>query len=187
MRVNKYLIGMLTVLILASLACGITDTLISKATGGNDNYQTVTTLWSDVPQMDGLTPSTLDMPPFVKLAVRFVLGNLGRLNGQGQDQTTGNINWIAFTTAKTPQDVQNFYTNDLMVSNGWDSSTDSPCLSGSQQGTSQVGVMCAFTKTQNGNSVQLGIITVQDDKTKQTTVFYLRLEEAATPVPAATP
>lgn len=186
MKVNKYLVGLLTVLILASLACGLTDTVISKATGGNDNFQTASSLWSDVPPMDGLTASTLDMPPFVKLTIRLILGNLGRLNPQGQDQSTGTINWIAFTTDKTPQDVQNFYTNALMTANGWDSNADAPCFSGSQQGAAQVGVICVFAKTQNSNNVQLAILTVEDEKTKQTTVFYLRLEETATPVPAAT-
>ena len=187
MRVNKSLVGLLTLLILASMACGLTD-VISQATGGNDNFQTVSSLWSDVPPMDGLTPSQMgDMPAFVKLAMRLILGNLGRLNPQGQDQSTGMIDWIVFTTDKSPQDVQNFYTKDLMTTNGWDSNADTPCLSGSQQGAAQVGVICVFTKNQNGNNVQLAIITAQDEQTKQTNVFYLRLEETGTPVPAATP
>jgi hypothetical protein len=187
MRVNKSLVGLLTLLILASMACGLTDTVINQATGGNNNFQTVSSLWSDVPPMDGLTPSQMDnMPAFVKLAMRLILGNLGRLNPQGQDQSTGMIDWIAFTTDKSPQDVQNFYTNDLMTTSGWDSNADAPCISGSQQGAAQVGVICVFAKTQNSSSVQLAILTAQDEKTKQTTVFYLRLEETATPVPAPT-
>ena len=55
MRVNKYGFGLITFLILASIACGMIDTVVNKATGGSDNFQTVSSLWSDVPQMDGLT------------------------------------------------------------------------------------------------------------------------------------
>jgi hypothetical protein len=187
MKANKYLVGMSALCMLASLACGLSDNLINKAIGGDGNMQTVSSLWSDVPPMDGLQHSEMeDMPPFVKLALRLVLGNLGRLNGAGEDQTTGNIDWIAFTTDKSPQDVQNFYTNDLMTSNGWDSNESSPCISGSDQGTTEVGVVCVFGKSQTSPNVQLAIITAQDPQTKQTTVFYLRLEESATPVPAAT-
>jgi len=185
MRVNKYGIGLIALLILASVACGMIDTIVNKAAGGSDNFQTVSSLWSDVPQMDGLTLSEMEnMPAFVKLAMRLILGNLGRLNPEGQDQSTGMIDWIVFTTDKSPQDVQNFYTNDLMTANGWDSNTETPCLSGSEQGAAQVGVICVFAKNQESKNVQLAILTVQDDKTKQTNVFYLRLEETGTPVPA---
>jgi hypothetical protein len=187
MRANKYLVGFLSLLIVTSLACGMTDTMVNKATGGNENFQTVSSLWSDVPAMDGLTLSQLDnIPPLVKVALRLVIGNMGRLNSQEQDQSTGMIDWIVFTTDKTPQDVQNFYTNDLMTTNGWDSNTDSPCISGSAQGAAQVGVVCVFAKTQDAKNTQLAILTVEDEKTKQTNVFYLRLEETATPVPAPT-
>ncbi len=185
MKSKKYLIGLFVLLILTSLACGMLDTVVNKATGG-DNLQTVTSLWSDVPQMDGLEPSQIDMPPFVKLAVRLVIGNMGKLNPEGQDQTTGTINWIVFTSSKTPEDVQNYYTNDLMKSNGWDSSEGSPCVSGSTQGAAQVGVICAFTKTQDGKNVQLAILTAEDEQSKKNNVFFLRLEENATPVPAPT-
>ena len=188
MRANKYVIGLIALLILASISCGLTDNLVNKATGGNENFQTVSSLWSDVPQMDGFGPSGLEnVPPFVKLALQLVIGNLGRLNGQGQDQTTGNIDWIAFTTAKTPQDVQSFYTNDLMVSKGWDSNDSSPCISGNDQTTAQGSGVCVFSKTQDGKNVQLASITGLDEGTKQTNVFFLRLEESGTPVPATTP
>ena len=195
MRVKKYVVGLLTLLILASISCGMIDTVanqaVDKATGGNENFQTVTTLWSDVPQMDGLTLSEMEnMPVFVKLALRFVIGNLGKLNGQGEDQSTGNIDWIVFVTDKSPQDVQNFYTNDLMTSNGWDSNEGTPCISGSGQGTpgtTEVGVVCVFAKSKEGKNTQLAIITAQDTSAKQTNVFFVRLEESATPVPASTP
>jgi len=191
MRTNKYWVGLLAFFMLVTMACacGLTDKIISQATGGDQNFQSTSTLWSDVPQMDGTELSPMeDMPPFVKLAMRFALGNLGKLNNAGEDQTTGNVDWIAFVTDKTPEDVQAFYTNDLMTSNGWDPN-DTPCISGSAGGSTSTdaGMVCIFQKTQAGTGSQLVIITGEDPQTKKTNVFFLRLEELSTPVPGATP
>ncbi len=173
--------GFLALFVLASLACGLLNNAVNQAVGGGENYQTVSALWSDVPRMDGLQPSQMDLPLPVKLVMRTILGNLGRLNPQGQDQTTGNIDWIVFTTTQTPQDVQNFYTNARMVASGWDDAgQDSTCVSGNDS-SSQVGVFCAFQKQKD--NIQLAIIVTQDTTTKQTNVFFLRLQSSPTPVP----
>ncbi len=172
-----------TLLVLAlslSLACG----LISNLVGGGSNYTATNQLWSDVPPMPGLTPSQLsDIPLPIKLLLQTVIGNLGRLNPQGQDQSTGNIDWIAFDSTGTPTDVQNFYTPDRMTAAGWDPSDSSTCFSGSDQGVSQAGEVCVFSKSQSTSQTYLAIIASQDQTTKQMTVFYLRLEQAVTPTP----
>lgn len=171
-------VTLLVALAWASAGCGAINTL----TGGDQNMKTVSQLWSDVPRLDGLTPSQMDMPLPVKLLMRTVLGNLGRLNPEGEDRTTGNIDWIVFTSAKTPDDVRNFYTPDRMAASGWDRTEKSTCLSGSEQGMAQIGVFCVFTKHQGSTQAQLVIIAAQDDSTRQTNVFFLRLETTATPV-----
>ncbi len=169
----------IVVLLSMTLACGALN--LNNLVGGGDNYKSAAELWSDVPRMDGLTPSELeDLPLPVKLLMRTVLGNLGRLNPQGEDQTTGNIDWIAFNSTGTPDDVKNFYTPDLMAANGWERSEQSTCVNGSDQGVSQVGVFCVFGKNQNALETYLAIIASQDENTKQTSVFFLRLERAAT-------
>ncbi|HUH99214.1 MAG TPA: hypothetical protein VLZ89_17785 [Anaerolineales bacterium] len=179
MRVKS---GLLILFVLASLACGVLNNAVNQAAGGG-SYQTVSSLWSDVPPMDGLQPSQMDLPLPVKLLMRTILGNLGRLNPQGEDQTTGNIDWIVFTTSKSPADVENFYTNARMVASGWDDAgQDSTCLSGSESSSAPVGVLCAFQKQKE--NLQLAIIITQDDTTKQTDVFFLRLQaNPATPTP----
>jgi hypothetical protein len=167
---------------LTSVAC---STVLNQVTGGSANTAPISQLWSDVPKMDGLTPSKIDMPVFVKLIMRTVIGNLGRFSPE--DSTTGNIDWIAFTTAKTPADVQNYYSAAVMTGTGWETGKDTQCLSGSDQGFAQVGVICGFVKNQAGKNIALGIIAVPDDQTKLTNVFFLRLEVAATPVPTNQP
>jgi len=183
MKITKYSATVLALFALVSLACGLLDTVVNKAVGSNENFTRTTSLWSDVPQMDGLKPSELDsMPPFIKLALRFILGNLGRLNAPGEDQTTGNIDWVAFTTDQTPDDVSGFYTNERMVASGWDDAgQDSTCVSGSESGYSQIGVFCVFVKQKE--NIQLVLVAAQDEQTGQTNVFFLRLQTFVTPTP----
>ena len=176
-------IGCSTILALALpvlLACGALNTVV----GGDATYKPASELWSDVPRMDGLTPSELeDLPLPVKLLMRTLLGNLGSLNAEGEDKTTGNIDWISFNSSGTPEDIKNFYTPELMAAQGWEQSDSSTCLSGSEQGIPQVGAFCVFGKEQNGLQTMLAIFATRDETTKQTSAFFLRLEIAATPTP----
>jgi hypothetical protein len=175
------LAALLVALALTSAGCGAIDNVTKNITGGDDNMKTVSELWSDVPRMDGLAPSEMEMPLFVKLAMRTVLGNLGRVNKE--DKTTGDIDWIVFSSGKTPQEVQNFYTNARMAAAGWEASDKSTCLSGGTTGVPQVGVLCIFAKQQTDKQTQLVVIAGQDDQTKQTNIFFLRVEEMGTPTP----
>lgn len=169
--------------LLAILACNPLGSAVNQVTGGDSNMRTVSQLWSDVPRMDGLTPSNMDMPLPIKLVMRTVIGNLGLLNQEGQDRTTGNIDWIVFTSTKTPTDVENYYTNQRMKASGWEASKESACISGSEQGIAQIGVLCGFVKQSGNQQTGLLIIAAPDDQTKQTDVFFLRLEVAGTPTP----
>ncbi len=171
--------GLCLTLALLMVGCG----LIDRVAGGDQGMRAVSQLWSDVPPMDGLTPSQMDMPLPIKLVARTVIGNLGRLNKEGEDRTTGNIDWLVFTSSKTPSDIANFYTSDRMAASGWDRTDTSPCVIGGAQGIPQVGLLCVFQKQQGGTQVQLAIISAQDDKRNETNVFFLRLEVTGTPTP----
>jgi len=180
---RKLILVVIAMLVPVSRACGAINTAANKLVSGGSNLTVVSQLWSDVPKMDGLVPSQMDMPLPIKLLMRTVLGNLGRLNKDGEDKTTGNIDWIVFTSAKTPDDVKNFYTSARMTAQGWEASQQSTCLSGSEQGVAQVGVFCVSQKRTGNQETDLLIIAAPDDKTKQTEVFFLRLEVAGTPTP----
>jgi len=176
-------IGLLLVAILlvpAILACGLTNTVTDSITGG-DTFKPAAQLWSDVPPMPGLTPSELeDVPLPIKLLMRTILGNLGRLNPEGTDQTTGNIDWISYNYNGAPADLSGFYTAELMSANGWEADSTSACGSGSATGVAQSGTFCAFQKTEGGIQKMLAIIATQEDASKPTGVFFLRLEAPAT-------
>ncbi len=168
----------------AMLACGLINTVTNSVTGGG-NYQQAQAMWSDVPQMSGLTPNPVaDLPAGVKLIMQLVLGNLGRLNPAGQNQSTGSIDWLAFNTSSRPADVANFYTTDRMTAAGWDQTDSSGCQNASSGGTGSGDVFCVFGKQANGTQTYVAIIATQDASTNQTGVFFLRLEAAAdTPTP----
>jgi uncharacterized protein YceK len=174
------LVVLLAGLVLAASACSVVTSLTS---GNSANTKPVTELWSDVPKMDGLTPSQIDLPLPIKLVMRTVLGNMGRLNSAGQDQSTGNIDWIVFTSAKTTDDLKNFYTPDKMAASGWQAGDQSTCFSGGNAAVAQVGALCVFQKQQGAVQTYLAIIAAQDNQTKQLNVFFLRLEAAGTPTP----
>jgi hypothetical protein len=78
--------------------------------------------------------------------MRTALNNLYRLSNQNEDRTPNTGDWAVFSTSKTPQDVQSFYTDERMTSFGkWDASKKSTCLNGSEHHFS--GVACVFNKT----------------------------------------
>jgi hypothetical protein len=182
MKSQIKLIAVIALLMLGTLACSLLDKAVNQATGGGD-MQSVSSLWSDVPALDGLQKSEIDMPLPVKLLFNTIIGNLGKLNPDGTDQTTGKVDWIAFTSDKTPADIETFYTPERMSEAGWEKTDTSSCFSGTDQGVAQIGMICVFSKSDTGKMVQLAIIAAPDEQTKKLNVFYLRLELQPTPVP----
>ncbi len=161
------------VLALASLGCG----LIDRVAGGETAFTNASELWSDVPRMEGLTPSEMEMPLYVKLLMRTAMSQI--LAGG-----TGGADWIVFSTDKTSEDVQGFYTNERMAQNGWIASENSTCLSGSEQGMPQVGLFCVFLKQTEDRQTGLMVIASPNEEAKNTTVVFIRVENQATPGPS---
>lgn len=167
----------LVALLSASLACNLISSVTNSVTGGG-TMTGVSDLWSDVPRMDGLTKSDLDFPLYAKVLMRTMMK---QILGGGTDSG----DWIVFTTDKTPEDVTAFYTNDLMAENGWEASDTSTCLNGSAAGVTQVGAFCVFQKQTDAKYTGLMIIAGQDEKSKQTNVFFVRVEVVQTPTPVS--
>lgn len=79
------------------------------------------------------------------------------------------------------------YTTTRMASSPYNWASDaSGCTSG-QQPIAQGGALCVFTKEQGDKDIGLLIIAAPDDKTKQTNIFFLRGESAATSVANTAP
>jgi hypothetical protein len=159
-------IGALFAVVTVATACSIPNPL----KGGDGNLKTASELWSDVPKMDGLTQSQLEMPVYIKLLMRT---SLNQVLGRGGKDTG---DWIVFETTKTPDDIKNFYSSERMAGTGWDKSDKSTCLSGNDQGITQVRLFCVFSKHVGDKDIGLMIVTAQDEGTKQANVFFVRVE-----------
>lgn len=158
------------VLLLAILSCGLADRLT-----GSDKLTRTERLWSDVPPLDGMRPSELELPFAVKVFMRTVLNNLWRFNKDGEDKTPSSGDWAAYQSDGTASDVEDFYTNDRMSSFGnWDPSEKSTCIDGKDKGVD--GVICVFKKTVDPNDVGLAVIAMPDEKKKITNIFFIRVE-----------
>jgi len=170
---NRKLIPVAVLLIaLVTLACGLSS--LSNLVGGNAS--SVSTMWSDVPVMSGLSKSDLNLPLEAKVLIQGYIAAASK--GQG------NIDFIAYTTGQTPTDVASYYTVDRMTQAGWSNSDQTGCTS-YDMGTSTAnsssdsnGALCFFAKDEGNNKgALLAILAAPDsDKSGQTDVFFARIE-----------
>jgi hypothetical protein len=144
------------ILVLAvAISCRFVESL-----GGNPKAGTVSSLWSDVPPFAGATRADLEIPLGARLAIRALM--------------QGKVNFIAFTTDQSAQTVQDFYSNERMKGAGWTPS-DKGCVGDTEDQKSQ-GAVCLFKRKDGNKEEGLAIVLGQDEKTKRTEIFYVRIE-----------
>jgi hypothetical protein len=171
----------LAALVLASLACGLTDSVLNNVGGGDSDLQAVAELWSDVPPMDEMTSAQqIEMPAELKALARPIMDAMMRGLNDGQDG--GHWDWITFSLSATaPADVQAFYTPERMTEFGWQPA-EAACLPMTDKG-----VLCSFVKDEAGKNTGLIVLAATDEQQQTTSVFFLRAEGVAgptTPEPA---
>ncbi|MFN2530401.1 MAG: hypothetical protein ABR555_03790 [Pyrinomonadaceae bacterium] len=164
MRVSASLLALM-LLIAVAVSCRLAESLT-----GDKNAGTVSTLWSDVPPLEGATKADLEIPLGARLAIRAF--------------TQGKMNFIAFKTTKSAQEVQSFYSNDRMKAAGWTPS-DRGCI-GDTEDQRNHGAVCLYIRKDGGKQEALAIVLGEDEKTKQTDIFYARIEMPK-PTPSPSP
>lgn len=172
MKKQLYPFAIALAIVVALLGCGLTDTLISNTVGGAKG-NTVSNLWSDVPPLQGAQKQSLDLPVTVQLAIQGLI----KASASTSDVQLDQFDWIAYSTNQTPKQVAEFYTTQRMAGAGWNLKDQPGCAAGTDAGSG--GGFCIFGKGQGtaGNKASLlFIILAQDDKTKQTQLYYVRLE-----------
>lgn len=145
--------------------CGLAPNILGGGKSG-----TVTELWSDVPPMPGANKANLELPVELNLVIN------GLIKAAAADSSSDSkleaFDFIGFTTTQTPQQVTDFYTVDRMKAAGWTEGDSGGC---SGSGPVPTGSFCAFGRRDAANKLTvLLIIPVQDDTTKQTSIFYVR-------------
>ncbi len=155
---------LLCLMLMFTLGCGIVNSML----GLTNSAGTVSELWPDVPPLEGATKADLEMPLAFQLMIKAM--------------TQGGVDYIAFTTSKTPDEIKGYYTAELMQSNGWkivdmegNEANQQSCV-GDQSDTGNAGALCLFSKEDSGSETILAIVIAQNAETQQSDVFYARIE-----------
>ncbi len=168
---------MIGVVMVSLLGCGMLNSLLNTTSSAG----TVASLWSDVPPLQGASKTNLEMP----LAFRLMI----------QATFKGGIDYIAYTTSQTPDQVRSFYSVERMKSGGWQTADlggnqggDQSCV-GDQQGAGSSGELCLFAKQDGNKEILLAIVVAEDAQTKNADVFYARIDASKfeTPAPGKSP
>jgi len=141
------------------LAVGLSCRLAERLTG-DPKAGTVSSLWPDVPALDGATKADLELPLGARLALRAAM--------------QGKINFIAFTTDRSATEVQAFYSKERMKAAGW-TPNEKGCI-GDTEDKDNHGAICFFQRKDGNKEEGLAIVLAQDTKTKQTEIFYARID-----------
>lgn len=183
---------LLAFLVFIALSCSeikrVVEEKVTKTIVGDQNLNQVNQLWSDVPQMEDMAKSDIQMP--------MGLRTMFNIYAHGVGDTTGDWDFIVFSIKnKTPKDVVNFYTLERMKNYGWEVnfedrdklSSGSPCISLGAKDEKQIkneGLFCVFVKRLSNNReagliiISAGKDAIQDtnDQTKETFIYFLRRE-----------
>jgi hypothetical protein len=161
---------LISVLALVGVACNLSS-LASKVGG---SATSIGSLWSDVPQMDGLTKSDQNLP----LEAKLIMQGYFAAASKGQ----GSFDFITYTTSSSPADVSAYYTVDRMGQSGWQTNDQIGCntfaASTATPGSNSSGAICIFAKDEDNNKgAMLAIFAAPDDKNAaQTNVYFARVE-----------
>jgi hypothetical protein len=156
---HKFIVlGILVAALVFTTACGMVTSLFSGKSSG-----TVSDLWADVPRMDGMTKTDMEMPLAARLALQAML--------------QGRMDFIAYTTDATPQAVLDFYTTERMAEQGWATQEGTGCFGDAE--TAEEGTICVYTKTTDGKNEVLGIVAAKDAETNKTAIFFARVDTTA--------
>jgi hypothetical protein len=159
---RKTLAALLAFVMAFTMGCGVIESLI----GGGSGAGTVANLWPDVPALDGATKADLQLPAAAKLFI--------------QAAFQGRLEFIAYTTAKTPQEAQAFYTNERMQAAGWNAEAGG-CANA--PATTADAAFCMFGKKEDSKETGLILFMTPDEEKKNTQVFYVRVDVTSTPTP----
>jgi len=156
--------SLLGVVLLAALACGPLSSLPGGSSAG-----TASSLWSDVPPFPGADEVDVELPLFVRLAVEAASKAIMSEAGD----SAGKLEFIAYTTGQTAEEVMAYYTPQRMAAEGW-TAGDQPGCGTASAADEQLGGMCVFAK--EGDALNSGLFLVITPEDGTTSLFYIRID-----------
>lgn len=168
-RMGVTLVGM--AMVVAAIACSPLGDLGSLTGGGEAG--SINSLWSDVPAYPGATRVDIEMPLPLKLAVEGMAGMIGS-QLPGDSGTLRELQFVAYSTTDSAEQIQAFYTKERMAGEGWESD-EGPGCGGAEPGMEQFGAFCVFAKeTATENSALFVVATAGD--AGESVIFYMRAD-----------
>jgi hypothetical protein len=155
---HKALLILALVLSLAALAaCG----------GGGSSSKSI---WPDVPIPPDAQGSDVRLP----LPLRLLIQAAVRASGRGENVDVDNFDFIGYTTAQTPQQVAEFYSDERMSEAGWTTAEGMNC--NAAMGELGGGGFCMFAKESGNQQSVLFIATASGDGANDTNIFFVRFD-----------
>jgi len=161
---------LVSLILLSVLGCGAIGRYAEKAVTGDKGMGNVAELWPDVPPFPGAVKSDAELPMLIRLAID---GLTKSSKQDSKDFRLDSIEFISYTTPQGAQDVQSFYTNQLMESKGWGLKDQPGCVSGGDSPVSG-GAFCVFGKESGASRTMLFVIAVRSNEKEPATIFFVR-------------
>ncbi len=156
---------------LVTVGCGAISSLVGGGSGTK-----ATTMWSDVPAVDGATQVNVDIPLPIRLAIKAFVTAAANSENTNSSTQLDNFDFIAYTTPKATADVQAFYTLERMAALGWNTKDQPGCAGGNAETGTVAGAFCLFGKDDGAKKSILVIVAATEDSTKETQLWYARFE-----------
>jgi hypothetical protein len=155
---TKLMLALVLILALAALAaCG----------GGGDSGKST---WSDVPTPPDAKSSDIRLP----LPVRLLIQAAVRASNRGSDVNVDEFDFVGYTTAQSPQQVAEFYSEERMSAAGWSAAEGMNCTA--SMGEQGGGGFCMFAKEDGNQQSVLFIATASDNGKDETNIFFVRFD-----------
>lgn len=165
---------LLACVMFVTLGCGLVNSLV-----GGGGATKAAALWADVPAMEGMTQENIELPLPIKLAVQALV----KASGPSEGVRVDNFEIVAFTSAKTPDDVKVFYTTERMQAAGWNA-PDQPGCAGMSDSPSVGATFCMFAKQNPTNKSILVLAAMRNESDTAMNLFFLRFDGDVTSTPA---
>jgi hypothetical protein len=131
----------------------------------------VAQLWSDVPPLEGMTPSQqTEMPLAIRVIARPFLDAMMRGLNNGKEAGHWDVAFYVLN-GKTTRDVEAFYVPARMQKYGWQQ--QGGCATANQL------TFCSFQKKEGDKAAGLLIISADDQEHKSTALYFLRQDARA--------
>jgi len=138
------------------------------ALGTTGEMRSVAQLWSDVPPLEGMTPSQqTEMPLAVRALARPFLDTMMRGLNNGQEAGHWDVAFF-ISNGKTTHDVEAFYVPARMRKYGWQE--QGGCATASQL------TFCSFQKHLGDKGTGLLVVAADDQEHKSAALYFIRQE-----------